>query len=138
MSKLFQSPTIESESASCKQLPVMHIKHDLAPDMPIASPIAIKRIYNFLQPQRCNFMETVLCQGNCSTTLMKSSACFKGSCQLAHPIKWYFSTTNHNVNKDLLIRHHPTEEMGADFFTRPLLGYSFAKFLVDLSETNIS
>ena len=83
-------------------------------------------------------MDTVLCQGNCSATLMKSNACSKGSHQSAHPIKWYSSTTNRNVIKGLLIRHHPTEEMGADFFTRLSQGYSFAKFPADLFETNIS
>ena len=42
MSKPFQSPTIELELASCKQLPVVHIKHDMAPSVPVASPITIK------------------------------------------------------------------------------------------------
>ena len=38
-------------------------------------------------------METILCQDECTATMVKRSVRFRGSRQMAHPIKWYFSTT---------------------------------------------
>ena len=54
--------------------------------MPLQALLPSSEFTVFIHPQRCGFMETVLCQDDCGTTLMKRSTCFKGSRQMAHPV----------------------------------------------------
>ena len=51
----------------------------------------------------------------------------KRSIQMTLPNVWRICTTNCNTKKDLFARHHPPKEMGADFFTKPVLGNMFIK-----------
>ena len=70
----------------------------------------------------------VLHQDNMSTMLLQNNgrmSCGKGS---RHINIRYFFITDRIKNKEIRVQYCPTEEMIADYFTKPLQGSLFKKF----------
>ena len=83
---------------------------------------------NFLYAQGFNLNKTILHQDNQSTILLKKNGRLLGSKHTRHLDMHYFFITDHIANGDLTMKYCPTQEMIADFLTKPLQGTVLIKF----------
>ena len=82
----------------------------------------------FLEAQGYGSVDTILYQDNLSTTLMLNNG--KSSCskRTKHIHIRYFFITDRIKNKELRVEWMPTEDMTADYMTKPLQGSTFLRF----------
>jgi hypothetical protein len=82
----------------------------------------------FLEAQGYGSVDTILYQDNLSTTLMLNNG--KSSCskRTKHIHIRYFFITDRIKNKELRVEWMPTEDMTADYMTKPLQGSTFQRF----------
>ena len=76
----------------------------------------------FLEDQAVTIKETVLYQDNMSSMLLEWNGRQSSTKRLKHMDIWYFYVGDHIRNKTLSLQHCPTEEMLADYFTKPQQG----------------
>ena len=82
----------------------------------------------FLHAQGFNLDRTILYQDNQSAILLENNGAKSSSKRTRHlNIRFYF-ITDRIANGDLTIKYCPTDEMPADYFTKPLQGNLFVKF----------
>ena len=79
----------------------------------------------FLEDQGMSIKETVLYQDNMSSMLLERNGQQSSTKRTKHMDIWYFYVSDHVQNKTLSLKHCPTEEMLADYFTKPLQGALF-------------
>jgi Reverse transcriptase (RNA-dependent DNA polymerase)/Zinc knuckle len=82
---------------------------------------------NFLRDQGYSSTETRLYQDNQSAILLEKNGRGSSSKRTRHLNIRYFFITDRVANKDLTIEYCPTEQMIADFFTKPLQGSLFRR-----------
>ena len=83
----------------------------------------------FLQAQGFTDVDTVVHQDNKSTILFCNNGTASSSKRTRHINVRYFFVADRVQHKELRIDYCPTQEMIADFFTKPLQGAQFLKFL---------
>ena len=81
----------------------------------------------FLEEQGCLDATTVVYQDNTSSILLERNGRSLSTKRTKHMHIRYFYVTEQVKNKAIHITHCPTEEMVADFFTKPLQGSLFTK-----------
>ena len=81
----------------------------------------------FLEDQGLTIKETVLYQDNMSLKLLEHNGRQSSTKRTKHMDIRYFYVSDHIGNKTLSLKHCPTEEMLADYFTKPLQGALFAR-----------
>ena len=81
----------------------------------------------FLEEQGVRIRETVLYQDNMSSMLLERNGRHSSMKRTKHMDIRYFYVADHIQNKTLSLRHCPTEEMLADYFTKPLQGSLFIR-----------
>ena len=81
----------------------------------------------FLEDQGVNIKETVLYQDNISSMLLEWNGQQLSTKRTKHMDIWYFYVGDHIQKKTLSLQHCPTEEMLADYFTKPLQGSLFIR-----------
>ena len=81
----------------------------------------------FLEEQGHLDTTTVVYQDNTSSILLERNGRSSSTKRTKHRHIRYFYVTEQVRNKDIHITHCPTEEMVADFFTKPLQGSLFTK-----------
>ena len=81
----------------------------------------------FLEDQGVTIKETVLYQDNMSSMLLKRNGQQSSTKRTKHMDIWYFYVGDHIQNKTLSLQHCPTNEMLADYFTKPLQGSLFVR-----------
>ena len=83
---------------------------------------------NFLRAQGVEVQNTILYQDNQSSILLdKNGRASCSKCTKHLDVRYFFVTDR--INKgDLQVEYCPTEDMVADFFTKPLQGKLFLKF----------
>ena len=79
----------------------------------------------FLEDQGVTIKETVLYQDNMSFMLLERNGHQSSTKRTKHMDIRYFYLGDHIQNKTLSLQHCPTEEMLADYFTKPLQGSLF-------------
>ena len=79
----------------------------------------------FLEDQGVEVKETVLYQDNMSSMLLKWNGRQSSTKQTKHMDIRYFYVKEHVQSKTASLEHCPTEEMLADYFTKPLQGSLF-------------
>jgi Reverse transcriptase (RNA-dependent DNA polymerase) len=82
---------------------------------------------HFLQDQGYSSTETRLYQDNQSAILLEKNGRASSSKRTRHLDIRYFFITDRVAKKELTIEYCPTEEMVADFFTKPLQGSLFRR-----------
>ena len=82
--------------------------------------------WNFLLAQGWEVNETIVYQDNKSATLLETNGVASSSKRTCHIDIWYYFVKDHIVAGELTIEFCPTDDMWADYFTKPLQG---AKFL---------
>jgi hypothetical protein len=82
----------------------------------------------FLQEQGYNTKDTIIYQDNMSAILLEKNGKHSSSKRTKHINVRYFFITDRVSNKEVTIQYRPTDEMVADFFTKPLQGQKFIKF----------
>jgi Reverse transcriptase (RNA-dependent DNA polymerase)/Zinc knuckle len=82
---------------------------------------------NFLRDQGYTSTETRLYQDNQSAILLEKNGRMSSSKRTRHLNIRYFFITDRIANKELTIEYCPTEQMVADFFTKPLQGSLFRR-----------
>jgi len=82
----------------------------------------------FLHGQGYTSMNTELYQDNKSAMLLEQNAQASSGKQTRHINLCYFFITDRVKSGEIAITHCPTDEMTADFFTKPLNGKKFIKF----------
>jgi hypothetical protein len=82
---------------------------------------------HFLRDQGYTSTETRLYQDNQSAILLEKNGRASSSKRTRHLDIRYFFITDRVANKELTIEYCPTEEMIADFFTKPLQGSLFRR-----------
>ena len=75
----------------------------------------------FLQEQRFDINETILYQDNMSSILLKKNGRSSSSKRTRHMNIRYFFVKDQVESKELSIEHCPTEDVVANYFTKPLL-----------------
>ena len=80
---------------------------------------------NFLEAQGYPLTEVILHQDNQSSILLERNGRLSSSKRTKHINLRYFYVTDCIKRKELQVRFCPTEEMIADFFTKPLQGQAF-------------
>ena len=81
----------------------------------------------FLESQGYEIRETVLFQDNISAELLETNGKSSSSKRTRHMNIRYFYIKDH-IGEDMKIVHCPTEDMVADYFTKPVQGAQFIKF----------
>ena len=81
----------------------------------------------FLEDQGVTIKETVLYQDNMSSMLLEQNGRQLSTKRTKHMDIRYFYVGDHIQNKTLSLRHCPTKEMLADYFTKPLQGSLFIR-----------
>ena len=81
----------------------------------------------FLEEQGVRIKETVLYQDNMSSMLLERNGRQSSMKRTKHMDIRYFYVSDHIQNKTLSLRHCPTDEMLADYFTKPLQGSLFVR-----------
>ena len=81
----------------------------------------------FLEEQGMRIKETMLYQDNMSSMLLECNGRHSSTKWTKHMDIRYFYVGDHIQNKTLSLRHCPTEEMLADYFTKPLQGSLFVR-----------
>ena len=79
----------------------------------------------FLGDQGLQLRETIIYQDNTSSILLEKNGRHSSSRRTKHMDKVNFNSALSNQGKAISIQHCPTEEMLADFFTKPLQGSPF-------------
>ena len=82
----------------------------------------------FLKSQGYKIKDTIMYQDNKSAILMEKNGKFSCSKRTKHINVRYFFIKDRIQNGELNIKYCPTEEMVADYFTKPLQGVQFLKF----------
>ena len=82
----------------------------------------------FLEAQGIEIKQNVLCQDNKSTILLAKNGKRSSSKRTRAINIRYFFLTDQIEKGNLAIEYVPTDEMNADFFTKPLQGAKFEKF----------
>jgi hypothetical protein len=82
----------------------------------------------FLEAQGYKIAESKIFQDNQSTMLLAKNGRGSSSKRTRHINIRYFFVTDRVKSKEVSIEYCPTEEMDADFFTKPLQGSLFRKF----------
>ena len=82
---------------------------------------------HFLEEQGCLDTTTVVYQDNTSSILLERNSRISSSKRTKHIHICYFYVTEQVQSKAIHITHCPTQEMVADFFTKPLQGSLFTK-----------
>ena len=83
---------------------------------------------NFIKAQGYEIKNTVLYQDNRSTMLLEKNGMLSSSKRTKHINVRYYFIKDQIDKKNISIEYCPTEEMIADFFTKPLQGNLFVKF----------
>lgn len=87
----------------------------------------------FLLEQGFDIKETILYQDNLSSILLEKNGQSSSSKRTRHMnIRYFFIKDRVEESRELTIEHCPTEEMVADFFTKPLQGNLFYRFRDDI------
>ena len=81
----------------------------------------------FLEDQGVSIEETVLYQDNMSSMLLERNGRQSSTKRTKHMDIRYFYVGDHIQNKTLSLHHCPTDEMLADYFTKPLQGSVFVR-----------
>ena len=81
----------------------------------------------FLEEQGVRIKETVLYKDNMSSMLLERNGRHSSTKRTKHMDIQYFYVGDHIQNKTLSLHHCPTEEMLADYFTKPLQGSLFVR-----------
>ena len=79
----------------------------------------------FLEDQGVEVKETILYQDNMSSMLLERNGRQSSTKRTKNMDIRYFYVSEHIQNKTLSLKHCPTEEMLADYFTKPLQGSLF-------------
>ena len=79
----------------------------------------------FLEDQGVTIKDTVLYQDNMSSMLLERNGHQSSTKRMKHMDIRYFYVGDHIQNKTLSLQHCPTDEMLADYFTKPLQGFLF-------------
>ena len=82
----------------------------------------------FLSEQGYNTKDTVIYQDNRSAILLEKNGRASSGKRTKHMNVRYFFITDRINNKEVNIEYRPTDDMVADFFTKPLQGQKFFKF----------
>ena len=83
---------------------------------------------HFLEAQGYECKQTILYQDNTSAMLLEKNGRESSSKRTRHINIHYFYITDKVRNGDFKIEHCPTDDMIADFMTKPLMGVKFKKF----------
>ena len=81
----------------------------------------------FLDDQGVGIKDTVLYQDNMSSILLERNGRQSSTKRTKHIDIRYFYVGDHLQNKSLSLHHCPTDEMLADYFTKPLQGSLFVR-----------
>jgi outer membrane protein W len=82
----------------------------------------------FMDAQGYGLTQTILYQDNKSAILLEKNGKLSSSKRTKHVNIRYYFIKDRIANKELSVEYCPTEEMPADFFTKPLQGKLFFKF----------
>jgi hypothetical protein len=82
----------------------------------------------FLDAQGYDCKDTVVYQDNKSAILLEKNGRQSSGKRTKHINVRYFFITDRVNNNEISIMYRPTDEMVADFFTKPLQGQKFTKF----------
>ena len=82
----------------------------------------------FLTEQGFKITKTVLYQDNQSAILLENNGKMSSGKRTRHINIRYFFITDRVKNQELEVEYCPTENMVADFFTKPLQGKQFFRF----------
>ena len=82
----------------------------------------------FLEAQGLQVQDNVLHQDNKSAILLEKNGKASSSKRTRHINIRYFFVTDQVEKGNLTIKHCPTDEMIADYFTKPLMGPKFQLF----------
>ncbi len=82
----------------------------------------------FLECQGYKVNDNVLYQDNQSAILLEKNGIASAGKRTRHINIWYFFIKDRVEQKELTIELCPTDDMIADFFTKPLQGKKFRKF----------
>ena len=81
----------------------------------------------FLEDQGVRVRETILYQDNMSSMLLERNGQQSSTKRMKHMDICYLYVKDHIQNKTLSLEHCPTEEILADYFTKPLQGSLFVR-----------
>jgi KUP system potassium uptake protein len=90
---------------------------------------------NFLEAQGYHASDNVVYQDNQSAMLLERNGRASSGKRTRHVDIRYFFVTDRIQQKQMRVEYCPTEEMIADFFTKPLQGSLFRKFRTFLLNT---
>ena len=82
----------------------------------------------FLNEQGIWVKNTIMYQDNKSTILLANNGKYSSSKCTKHINIRYFFVTDRIRTKELMVSYCPTDDMVADYFTKPLHGAKFLKF----------
>lgn len=82
----------------------------------------------FLDEQGYKTKDTIIYQDNMSAILLEKNGKHSSGKRTKHINVRYFFITDRVNNNEISIKYRPTDEMVADFFTKPLQGQKFIKF----------
>jgi hypothetical protein len=82
---------------------------------------------HFLQAQGIPVKHTMLFQDNMSSILLEKNGRSSSTKRTRHMNIRYFYVKDHVDNRTITIEHCPTNDMVADFFTKPLQGHLFKR-----------
>jgi hypothetical protein len=94
---------------------------------------------NFMREQGIPIQETILYQDNMSSILLEKNGRSSSSKRTRHMNIRYFFITDRVQSKEIDIQYCPTEEMFADYFTKPLQGNLFRRmrdYIMNFNPTN--
>ena len=83
---------------------------------------------NFLRSQGFETRDTIIYQDNKSAILLETNGRYSSSKRTRHIEARYFFVKDYQDRKAFNIQYCPTDDMIADFFTKPLQGNKFYKF----------
>ena len=89
---------------------------------------------NFLRSQGYESKDTIIYQDNKSAILLESNGRYSSSRRTRHIEARYFFIKDYQDKGALSVKYCPTDDMIADFFTKPLQGnkfYSFRKLIMN-------
>ena len=94
----------------------------------------------FLECQGYNVYSTIMYQDNQSAIILENNGRATSSNRTKYPNIRYFFITDRIKKGDLHIEYCPTDNMLADFFTKPLQGKKFLQFrklIINLQDWNL-
>ena len=111
---------------NCQVLPVSRTEAELVGVSDMLPQVIWTR--HFLEAQGYNVDESIVYQDNMSSILLEKNGRASSGKRTRHINIRYFFVTDRVKSGELGIQYCPTEEMIADFFTKPLQGAKFRKF----------